>query len=169
MADYRTEKAKRELENAVNVAESLETGSENTSEEKQTNKNTRETTVLPPAFAVLKRIEKLVQTWAWTLKDARRALTCLRDEILALADIDEELSMKHVVLCDLLTMYLHTETFFTLHSYRKNTSRRMCIPMADVPGQARALPNLKPAEEPYFETTVEYDEHYIHKRNAVLV
>ena len=72
MADYRTEKAKRELENAVNVAESLETGSENTSEEKETNKNTRETTVLPPAFAVLKRIEKLVQTWAWTLKDARR-------------------------------------------------------------------------------------------------
>ena len=158
------------MENAVNVAESLETGSENTSEEKETNKNTRETTVLPPAFAVLKRIEKLVQTWAWTLKDARRALTCLRDEIRALADIDEELSMKHVALCDLLTMYLHTETFFTLHSYRKNTSRRMCIPMADVPGTvSAALPNLKPAEEPYFETTVEYDEHYIHKRNVVLV
>ena len=164
LADYKKEKAERDLENAINAKEPSETGSENTPEGKETNKNTRETTVLPPAFAVLKRIEKLVQTWAWTLKDARRALTCLRDEIRALADIDEELSMKHVALCDLLTMYLHTETFFTLHSYRKNTSRRMCIPMADVPGTVSVtLPNLKPAEEPYFETTVEYDEHYIHK------
>ena len=115
-------------------------------------------------FKILKRIEELVQTVAWTLKDARRALTCLRDEIRTLSLIDKKFSWEHLSLCDLITMYLHTETFFTLHSYRRTRSRCMHIPMADVPGtKDDNLSNLPVPYEPYFETTVEYDEHYIHK------
>ena len=100
----------------------------------------------------------MVQTVAWTLKDARRALTCLRDEIRTLSLIDKKFSWEHLSLCDLITMYLHTETFFTLHSYRRTRSRCMHIPMADVPGTKDGnLSNLPVPYEPYFETTVEYD------------
>ena len=116
------------------------------------------------AWTILSRLDRLVNTWAWSIKDARRALTCLRDEIHSLPCETESLKCQNRAAFDLLTLYLNTDTFFTLHSYRPTQSRKMNIPMADVPGTKPAeLQGFHVLDNPVFETCVAYDEHTVHK------
>ena len=115
-------------------------------------------------FTTLGRIDRLVNTWGKTMKDVKRALTCLRDEIFTLPQICPKIGSRTQALCDLLTLYISTETFFTLHSYRPVRSRTMHIPMADVPGTMPAdIPGFPVGDSPYFDTHVEYDEQTVHK------